>query len=74
MGALNIEHEKLSLIAWITEWQDTKLIQKLKEFQIKNEDIPQWQKDIVLERIKAVENGTMKTRSWEEAKKEIFEK
>ena len=74
MAALNIEHEKLSLITWIAELQDSKLIHKLKEFQIKNDKIPQWQKDIVLERIKAIENGTMKTRSWEEAKKEIFKK
>lgn len=74
MSTLNLEHEKLSLIAWITELQDTKLIKKLKDFQTKNNDIPQWQKDIVLERIKAVENGTMKTRSWEEAKKEVFKK
>lgn len=45
MAALNIEHEKLSLIAWITELQDTKLIQKLQDLKAKNNDIPQWQKD-----------------------------
>jgi putative addiction module component (TIGR02574 family) len=74
MKAQKIELEKLSLITWIAELQDSKLIQKLKEFQTKNEDIPEWQKDELDKRIEALENGTMKTRSWEEAKKEIFKK
>lgn len=45
MSAFNLEQEKLSLITWIAELQDSKLIQKLKDLQIKNNDIPQWQKD-----------------------------
>lgn len=75
MSALNLEHDKLDLISWIVELQDTKLIQKLKEFQAENNDnIPQWQKDEVDRISTGIDNGTISTRSWEEAKREIFKK
>ncbi|MCB9226341.1 MAG: addiction module protein [Chitinophagales bacterium] len=74
MNIKEMEHEKLNLITWIAQLQDAKLIQKLKNFRTDNFSIPQWQKEELDKRTKALENGTMKTRSWEEAKKEIFKK
>ena len=38
------------------------------------EDIPQWQQDEVNSRLEFIEKGEMKTRSWNEAKKNIFKK
>ena len=38
------------------------------------EDIPRSQKDEVNKRIEQVQNGDMKTRSWEEAKEDIFKR
>ncbi|WP_340102538.1 addiction module protein [Rhodohalobacter sp. 8-1] len=38
-----------------------------------SEEIPQWQKEEVQERLKKIKEGQMKSRSWEKARKEIFE-
>lgn len=40
----------------------------------KDEAIPQWQQDEVNKRLELIDRGKMKTRSWDEAKKEIFSK
>jgi hypothetical protein len=73
MKTQKIELEKLNLITWIAELQDVKLIQKLKELRKAN-DIPQWQMDEVDRISEGIDNGSISTRSWEEAKKEIFKK
>ena len=36
------------------------------------EAIPQWQQEEVNRRLQLIEEGDMKTRSWDEAKKDIF--
>lgn len=36
------------------------------------DEIPQWQQDEVSKRLHLMENDHMKTRSWQEAKKDIF--
>lgn len=36
--------------------------------------IPQWQQDEVNRRLQLIDKGEMKTRSWDEAKKDIFKK
>lgn len=36
--------------------------------------IPQWQQDEVNRRLQMINDGEMKTRSWKEAKEEIFKK
>jgi len=72
MSTQQLEHEKLSLITWIAELQDSKLIQKLKEFQTKNNDIPQWQKDELDKRMEAIENGTMELLDWVDVKKDLL--
>lgn len=38
----------------------------------KDDAIPQWQQDEVNKRLQLIEKGEMKTRSWNEAKKDIF--
>jgi len=40
----------------------------------KEDEIPQWQQDEVNKRLKLINSGEMKTRSWEEAKKDVFKK
>jgi hypothetical protein len=40
----------------------------------KEEEIPQWQQVGVQERLELVDKGQMKTRSWDEAQKDIFKK
>lgn len=40
----------------------------------KEETIPQWQQDEVNKRLELINSGQMKTRSWNEAKKDVFSK
>ena len=50
-------------------------IKTLDYVSINKEDvIPQWQQDEVNRRLQLIEKGEMKTRSWNEAKKDIFKK
>lgn len=50
-------------------------IKTLDYVSINKEDtIPQWQQDEVNKRLELINNGDMKTRSWNEAKKDIFKK
>jgi hypothetical protein len=50
-------------------------IRTLDYVSIKNEDaIPQWQQDEVKRRLELVDKGEMNTRSWDEAKGDIFKK
>lgn len=74
MSTQEIQSNKLKLIHWITELQDANLLEMLLAFQTENNDLPKWQKDELDKRLAAIENGSMKTRSWETAKKEIFKK
>ena len=36
--------------------------------------IPQWQQDEVNRRLQLIESGKIKTRSWDEAKKDVFKR
>ena len=50
-------------------------IKTLDYVSIKKEDVvPQWQQDEVNKRLQLIEKGEIKTRSWDEAKKDIFKK
>jgi hypothetical protein len=44
MSTQEMQNIKLQLIQWIAEIEDNALIDELLEIQIKNKDIPQWQK------------------------------
>lgn len=48
------------------------LVKSLKFVKVDDSTIPQGQQDEVARRIDMVEEGEMKTRSWEEAKNDIF--
>jgi hypothetical protein len=78
MKTHDLQTEKLDLISWITQLQDISIIEKLKKLRAKNAStdiiIPQWQQEEVNKRLSLVEKGEMKTRSWDEAKKDIFQK
>ncbi len=74
MDIQNLQNEKLELITWISQLQDFSVIEKLKSIQSKSQEIPQWQKDEIDRRLYLIESGQMKSRSWEEAQKDIFKK
>ena len=67
----DIQTKKLNLIAWILQLQDVSLIEKLAELQSSKNEIPQWHKDIVLERIKTAKPEDYI--SWEQVKKQLQE-
>lgn len=51
-----------------------KFIKTLDYVSIENEaKIPKWQQDEVNKRLQLIEKGEIKTRSWDDAKKHIFE-
>ena len=69
MNTQEIQAKKLNLINWISQLQDVSLIDKLKNIQEEYFEVPQWQKDIVRERI---ENSTDEDYiPWDEAKKQL---
>ena len=72
MNLQEIQSDKLSLITWISQMQDITLINKLKDIQVENMDVPQWHKDIVLERMRTSQPEDYIP--WENAKKELFNK
>ncbi len=50
-------------------------IKTLDYVSVKKEDvIPQWQQEEVNKRLQLIKKGEMKTRSWNEAKADIFKK
>ena len=70
MDALQLQEEKLTLIHWISQIQDVSLITKLRYIQKSNsEEIPQWQQDLVLERMK--DSRLKDYVSWEEVEKKL---
>jgi hypothetical protein len=70
MDTLQLQEEKLTLIHWISQIQDVSLITKLRYIQKSNsEEIPQWQQDFVLERMK--DSRPEDYISWEEAEKQL---
>ncbi len=53
MNTQNINSEKINLINWITNLQDSLMIERLKELYLSANTIPQWQKEEVLRRIES---------------------
>ncbi len=64
---LDIEESKFKTFLSFIETLDYVSIENRKT-------IPQWQQDEVDNRLKLIEKGVMKTRSWREAKEDIFKK
>lgn len=57
MSTLNLDHNKLDLIYWISELEDVNLIKKLKQIK-SSSDLPQWQKDELDKRMKNYEENS----------------
>lgn len=73
MNTHDIQVDKLSLITWISQLQDTSLIEKLKKIQETSDEVdfivPEWQKSIVRDRIKNTKPEDY--RSWDEVESQI---
>ena len=73
MNTQDLQAEKLDLISWITQLQDISLIEKLKKIRKKSDTsdftVPEWQKNIVRERIKNTKEQDYL--SWEEVEKQF---
>ena len=55
MSAQDLPIDKINLINWITRLQDASIIARLKKIQLEEDNaettVPEWQKEIVRERI-----------------------
>lgn len=73
MNTQDIQAEKLDLINWITQLQDISIIEKLKQLRSKNKTtdytVPEWQKNIVRERIENTNPDDYI--SWEDVEKQV---
>ncbi|MGB1004644.1 MAG: hypothetical protein ACPGVC_10455 [Salibacteraceae bacterium] len=73
MSTYDLKADKLDLINWIAQLQDASLIEKLKSFRAKENradyDVPQWQKEIVQERIAKTKKEDYL--SWEDVEKQL---
>ncbi len=52
MSVQNINTAKVNLINWIVNLQDNSMLNRLNELYLSADNIPQWQKDEVLNRIR----------------------
>ena len=73
MNIVDLQNDKFDLIAWISQREDASLIEKLKALR-SQVAVPQSQQNEVYRRLDLIEKGEMKTRSWKEAKNDIFKK
>jgi len=48
-------------------------IETLDYVSVIDDDLPEWQKEEIDRRLKLLDSGKMSTRSWKEAKKDIFD-
>lgn len=52
MNTQELQNDKLNIIRWISELQDYSVVEKIKAIMsTANDDIPQWQKDILDKRL-----------------------
>jgi len=73
MKTFDLKVEKLEIINWIYRLKDTSLIEELKLFKTKNQseetEIPEWQKDLVRNRIKNTKKEDYIT--WDELESQL---
>lgn len=78
MKSQNLESKKLDIISMVTTLTDTNLIDKLLNLLVPvkstSEDIPQWQKNELDQRLKEHQEGTAVYEDWEKVKKQLFTK
>ena len=67
--------DKSKIIEAIKETDDDRILFAIERLlQIDNEDIPEWHKTILNQRIKDIEEGKAFFYDWDEVKEEIFQK
>ena len=71
---MNIESRKINIAQLLFTIQKESLLDKIEDLLKKEVTIPQWQINETQRRLDLVGKGEMKTKSWDEAKKEIFKK
>jgi predicted nucleotide-binding protein (sugar kinase/HSP70/actin superfamily) len=76
---LNIEESKFKAFLTYIKSLDyvsvsKEITSKYKNLENSESEIPKWQEDVVNKRLKDIDSGEMKTRSWDKAKKDIFKK
>lgn len=71
---MNIEARKINIAQLLFTIQKEALLDKIEDLLKKEATIPQWQINETQRRLDLVDKGEMKTRSWDEAKKDIFKK
>ena len=72
MNTQDLKIEKLNLITWIAQLQDSTIIEKLKKFRAKNDnstEVSDWEKQLVRDRIKNTKAEDYI--SWEDIEKQI---
>ena len=72
MNTHDLHADKLDLIGWIYSLKDSRLINELKKIKSKDNvtnDIPEWQKKIVRNRIETTKQEDYL--SWEEIEKQL---
>ena len=69
MTVQELQSEKLELINWIANLEDIDTISRLRSIQNESDEIPQWQQDLVLERIANAKPEDFIP--WEEARKRL---
>jgi hypothetical protein len=66
MITADIQTEKLNLIARISQLQDISVIEKLKHILEDTTDVPQWQRDIVRERMQKSQEKPERLLDWDD--------
>lgn len=67
--------DKVKIIEAIQQTDDEWVLLAINRLlQIEEEEIPEWHKEVVEQRLKDIEEGKAVFHSWDEVKKEIFGK
>ena len=69
---MNILEKKQEIISEIDKIDDEKLLWAIARLlHLDDEDIPEWHKQILKERLEEYEKGNAKMKDWEEVKKKL---
>jgi hypothetical protein len=72
MSAMNILEKKREIISEIDKVNDEQLLEEiLRLLHQEDDDIPEWHKQILEERLKKYESGEEEMLDWEEVKKDL---
>ncbi len=70
---MNIEHQKIELIKWLTDLEDADVMAKLKAMKDESSDVlTPSHKEILDDRLLDLKNNPDKGSSWEEVKRRLL--